>query len=142
MTIKSVVVGYDGSKGSQVALRWASGLSALLGAQLRIVHAVGLLEGAGLARGVPTHQERAVRIALDAGADPNATGWALVDGDPCSALIRSSTEPSAAYLVVVGTRGAGAHGGSLLGSTSLELVEHSKVPVAIIPAPDDGEPGT
>jgi nucleotide-binding universal stress UspA family protein len=41
-------------------------------------------------------------------------------------------------VLVVGSRGAGGHAGTLLGSTSLELAEHSPVPVTIVPSP--GEP--
>jgi len=37
-------------------------------------------------------------------------------------------------LLVVGSRGAGGHAGTLLGSTSLELVEHSSDPVTIVPS--------
>jgi nucleotide-binding universal stress UspA family protein len=33
----------------------------------------------------------------------------------------------------VGTRGQGAHAGLLLGSTSLELAEHSTIPLVIVP---------
>ena len=47
-TTPTVVVGYDGSKDSTAALRWASRLTRALGGRLRIVHAVGLLEHAGL----------------------------------------------------------------------------------------------
>jgi len=34
----------------------------------------------------------------------------------------------------VGSRGASAHPGTLLGSTSLELAEHAPVPLTIVPA--------
>jgi nucleotide-binding universal stress UspA family protein len=56
-----------------------------------------------------------------------------MDGDPCSALLRMAQTPDGASLLVVGSRGAGAHAGTLLGSTSLELAEHARVPVAIVP---------
>jgi nucleotide-binding universal stress UspA family protein len=36
-------------------------------------------------------------------------------------------------LLVVGSRGLGAHAGMLLGSTSLELAEHSRVPLLNVP---------
>ena len=102
----NIVAGFDGSKGSRTALRWAACLSEATGARLRIVHAVGLLEHAGLADHAAVHRETALQIA---------------------------TAPESADLVVVGSRGADAHGGSLLGSTSLELAEHSAVPVVIVP---------
>ena len=36
-------------------------------------------------------------------------------------------------MLVVGSRGSGAHAGTLIGSTSLELAEHARVPVTIAP---------
>ena len=129
----NIVAGFDGSKGSRTALRWAACLSEATGARLRIVHAVGLLEHAGLADHAAVHRETALQIATDAGAKPMDVEWSVVDGDPCSALLRMTTAPESADLVVVGSRGADAHGGSLLGSTSLELAEHSAVPVVIVP---------
>jgi nucleotide-binding universal stress UspA family protein len=58
----------------------------------------------------------------------------VVDGDPCSVLLRMAEPPEAADMLVVGSRGAGAHRGMLLGSTSLELAEHALVPLTIVPA--------
>jgi len=75
----------------------------------------------------------ALKIAADAGLGPGEVEWRVVDGDPCGALLRMAEPPETAILLVVGSRGAGAHAGSLLGSTSLELAEHSPVPVTIVP---------
>ena len=133
-TSPTVVVGYDGSEDSTTALRWASRLTGAVGGRLRIVHAVGLLEHAGLlADHVAVHRETALGIATGAGVDPERIEWSVVDGDPCSALLRMTMPPQSADLLVVGSRGSGAHEGSLLGSTSLELAERSVVPVTIVP---------
>ena len=48
-------------------------------------------------------------------------------------LSRAVGDPINADLLVVGSRGAGAHTGLLLGSTSLELAEHALVPLVIVP---------
>jgi nucleotide-binding universal stress UspA family protein len=48
-------------------------------------------------------------------------------------MLRMAEPPEVAALLVVGSRGAGGHAGTLLGSTSLELAEHSPVPVTIVP---------
>lgn len=83
---------------------------------------------------------------MDAGFDENAFEWMVADGDPCSALLRLADPPTRVDLLVVGSRGAGQHEGSLLGSTSLELVEHAGVPVVVVPcdaagtAPAGGSP--
>ena len=136
----TIVVGYDGSADSTAALRWASRLSAAIGGRLRIVHAVGLLEHAGLlADHVAVHRQTALEIAAGAGADPEHIEWSVVDGDPCSALLRMTMAPESADLLVVGSRGSDAHEGSLLGSTSLELAERSAIPVTIVPPVDKEE---
>jgi nucleotide-binding universal stress UspA family protein len=133
-TTATIVVGYDGSEDSTVALRWAARLSAAIGGRLRIVHAVGLLEHAGLlVDHVAVHREAALEAATAAGGDPELIEWSVVDGDPCSALLRMTVPPESADLLVVGSRGSGVHEGSLLGSTSLELAERSTVPVTIVP---------
>lgn len=132
---QTIVVGFDGSTGSQAALRWAARQLVATGGRLRIVHAVGLLEQAGLPAGhMVARRETAMQLATAEGVALADVECLTVDGDPCSALLRATTEPSSADLVVVGTRGSDAHGGSLLGSTSLELAEHSTVPVTIVPA--------
>ena len=133
-TTPTVVVGYDGSRDSTAALRWASRLTRALGGRLRIVHAVGLLEHAGLLGDhVAAHRATALEVAEGAGGEPEMIEWSVVDGDPCSALLRMTTPPETADLLVVGSRGSDAHEGSLLGSTSLELAERSMVPVTIVP---------
>jgi nucleotide-binding universal stress UspA family protein len=134
----SIVVGFDGPNDSKAALRWAAQLAGATGARLRIVHAVGLLEHAGIGDHAAVHRETAMQVAIDAGATPTGIEWSAVDGDPCSALLRMTMAAEATDLVVVGSRGLGAHDGSLLGSTSLELAEHSLVPVVIMPAASGG----
>ncbi len=131
--IDRVAVGFDGSGDSKAALQWAATLAATTHALLKVVHAVGLLEHAGLSGHMAPHEEVVREIAVGFGMDPSAVDWLVMDGDPCSALLRMSEEPHSVDVIVVGTRGSGAHSGSLLGSTSLELVEHSSVPVVIVP---------
>ena len=75
-----------------------------------------------------------MEIAVGAGMPATAVEWLVVDGDPCSALLRMIDAPDSVDLIVVGSRGSGEHSGSLLGSTSLELVEHSSIPVVIVPS--------
>jgi nucleotide-binding universal stress UspA family protein len=54
-------------------------------------------------------------------------------------LLRCAEEPLRASLLVVGSRGVGAHAGLLLGSTSLELAEHSSIPLVVVPNVEPGE---
>ena len=134
-----VVAGYDGSEGATDAVAWAARTAAALGAELRIVHAVGLLEHAHLGGAQPVDGENAVTRAVSSGLERDRVRWCVEDGDPCSALLRVADEVRAdgsSVLLVVGTRGAGGHAGTLLGSTSLELAEHSPVPMTIVPPPE------
>ena len=130
----TIAVGYDGSPDAGCGVAWAARVADALGARLHIVHAVGLLEHAGLAGHVGVDGDAAVGIALEAGIDPGDVEWSVVDGDPCSALLRMAEGPERAAMLVVGSRGSGAHAGTLIGSTSLELAEHARVPVTIVPS--------
>ena len=131
--IETVVVGFDGSTDAEAAVRWALSLARQVDIDVILVHAVGLLE--------PTrHPELAVelesamrRLILECDVAPIRVRLDIVDGDACSVLLRCAEEPLRANLLVVGSRGIGAHAGLLLGSTSLELAEHSTIPVVVVP---------
>jgi nucleotide-binding universal stress UspA family protein len=131
--IETVVVGFDGSTDAEAAVRWALSLARQVDIDVILVHAVGLLE--------PTrHPEVAVelesamqRLILECDVAPSRVRLDIVDGDACSVLLRCAEEPLHASLLVVGSRGIGAHAGLLLGSTSLELAEHSTIPVVVVP---------
>jgi nucleotide-binding universal stress UspA family protein len=128
-----VVVGYDGSPDARSAVAWAARTALALRARLRVVHAVGLLEHAGLGPATAVDGDTARAIATDEGMNPLDVEWCVVDGDACTALLRIAGSPEGVALLVVGSRGASAHPGTLLGSTSLELAEHAPVPVTIVP---------
>jgi nucleotide-binding universal stress UspA family protein len=73
MSTRSLVVGVDGSLGSDAAVRWAAGEAAVRGLLLRMVHAVPAsapgLPVSGAARSVAPDWERsAVRMTEDAAA--------------------------------------------------------------------------
>ena len=129
-----IVVGFDGSADARAAVAWAAEEACARGARLRMVHAVGLLEHAGLRGDADGHRDVAQAIAREAGLDPDDIEWSVLDGDPFSVLLRTAQPPEEAGLLVVGSRGAGAHGGMMLGSTSLKLAERASVPVTIVPA--------
>ena len=129
-----VVVGYDGSADARSAVAWAARTALALRVRLRVVHAVGLLEHAGLGAATAVDGDAARVIATSEGMDPIDVEWCVVDGDPCTALLRMAGSPGGIALLVVGSRGASAHPGTLLGSTSLELAEHAPVPLTIVPA--------
>jgi nucleotide-binding universal stress UspA family protein len=129
---RTIAVGYDGSPDSEAAVRWAAELAVSVGAQLVVVHAVGLLEGADISLARPDGTV-ALGIASSVGMEPACTQWLVLDGDPCSVMLRVANPPTSADLLVVGTTGIGKHAGTTLGSASLELAETSEVPLAIVP---------
>ena len=132
--IHSIAVGFDGSPDAEAAVRWTLSLARQLDVDVVLVHAVGLLEHARHPE-VATELESTMRhLNAECGVDPDRVRLSVVDGDACSALLRCAEEPLHASLLVVGSRGAGAHAGLLLGSTSLELAEHSTIPLVVVPS--------
>ena len=126
-------MGFDGSQDSEVAVRWAAELAVSVGARLIVVHAVGLLEGADISQHRPDGTV-ALTVASSLDMDPGCVQWLVVDGDPCSVMLRVAGPPTSADTLVVGTRGAGKHSGTILGSTSLELAETAVTPLTIVPS--------
>jgi nucleotide-binding universal stress UspA family protein len=131
--IQTIAVGFDGSPDAQAAVRWAVALAEPLGAQVVFVHAAGLLDHLDEPDVLSDLQETAWVLAGQAGLDASRGRWQVVDGDPCSVLLRAADPPVSADLLVVGSRGNGAHLGHLLGSTSHELAEHATIPLVIVP---------
>ena len=66
--------------------------------------------------------------------DPGDVEWRSSTATRARRCSAWPSRPERAVLLVVGSRGSGAHAGTLLGSTSLELAEHAPVPVTIVPA--------
>jgi nucleotide-binding universal stress UspA family protein len=131
--IQTIAVGFDGSPDAESAVRWAIDLAKQIDGEVVVVHAIGLLEHSAQPGMVAELEETVRDLSRERGIEPARVHWHPVDGDPCSALIRSASAPIAADLVVVGSRGQGAHSGLLLGSTSLELAEHTAIPLVIVP---------
>jgi nucleotide-binding universal stress UspA family protein len=147
--MNGIVVGVDGSQGSERALAWAAAEARLRGAQLNVVMAwqwpTALYAGAGWA-GVDGEvvedmridaETRLQRICLEAektlaGLDVVRTA---IESTPAHALVEAS---AGAELLVVGTRGHGGFAGLLLGSVSQQCAHHSVCPVVIIPPARDG----
>lgn len=159
----TIVVGVDGSQGSDAALRWALDEARLRNATLRVVHTyetpqptvadagIGLPAPAAHAVFSPDELER-----IQANAEKVAHG--VIDsslgrvagesddrpkierttrsGSPAHALIEEGRE---AELLVVGSRGRGGFVGLLLGSVSQQIAHHPPCPLVILPPPDDSE---
>ncbi|MFE0450220.1 universal stress protein [Streptomyces sp. NPDC058914] len=145
-----VVVGVDGSPSSLRAVEVAAHEADVRGVGLRLVHAFGwpsmhvppgghpwnpaaagmrelvdgtLVEAEQRARGVAPHVETTREVTV---------------GEPLMVLEMESRTSS---LVVVGSRGLGAFGSLLLGSTAVHLAAHGRCPVLVVRGrPDAGGP--
>jgi nucleotide-binding universal stress UspA family protein len=132
--LATIAVGFDGSPDSEAALRWAVGVARQTRARIAVVHAVGLLEHARAdPAAIDGLASRVRRIAQEAGLPEELVPFEVQDGDPCTVLCRAEQPPLKADLVVVGSRGKGAHRGAMLGSTSHQLAERITVPLVIVP---------
>jgi nucleotide-binding universal stress UspA family protein len=139
-----VVVGYDGSQGSEAALRVAVREARLRQARLRLVsawhvptYAYGSLAvpavatglGEDLRRELERQLENTVSQLRDTESDLPIDSR-LVEGAAASALIK---EAAGADLLVVGSRGLGGFRELLLGSVSHQCALHASCPVLIVP---------
>jgi len=135
-----VVVGIDGSEGSNRALEWAAVEAARRGAVLEAHTSYGL----GYEFVTPKEVHEAMQHVLDEAerhvadlAPGLAFEGVIHDGPPAKFLIEAST---GADLLVVGSRGLGGFRGLLLGSVSRQCSLHAHCPLMIIrPAEEAGE---
>lgn len=158
----TIVVGVDGSPGSDAALHWALTEARLRGSEVRAVHvyqpprsALGdaAAGGPGVAPAVLSAEEserlwsateREARGVVEealrrAGADAAAgleVRQEAVEGPAAQTLIEAGR---GAELLVVGSRGRGGFLGLLLGSVSQQCAQHPPCPVVILPPPEEGE---
>lgn len=139
MTISTVVVGVDGTDGSDRALRWASELASAVGATVVAVHALGLLDSSG-GPTVPVEghgREIGARFEGEWCAPAVQAGVALRRelrfGAPVEVLLQVAAQEDA-DLIVVGSRGSNRPASfSVLGSTSHEVANRSTRPVLVVP---------
>ncbi|MGX4691510.1 universal stress protein [Streptomyces sp. JNUCC 63] len=136
-----VVVGVDGSPSSLDAVEIAAHEAALRGVGLRLVHAFGR-PSLHVPPGMPPWNPNAagVRELVDgtlAEAEQRARAAApgveitreVTVGEPLMVL---EIESRTASLAVVGSRGLGAFGSLLLGSTAVHLAAHGRCPVLVV----------
>ena len=139
--MSTIVVGLDGSSGSQAAARWAANMARDTGAEIVAIHTVPrselwtlaafqvdpkavvdelreLLEGrwtASLRKAGVTYTTRVVR------------------GDPAVELLRVATRRKATMLVLGATSRSAVHD-LVVGGTVHKIINRSSVPVVLVPA--------
>jgi nucleotide-binding universal stress UspA family protein len=140
----SIIVGYDGSEGSTLALRWAAQTAKERGRTLEVVTtwsmpsadlgigAAGTLQSElldELRHEADVANQQGLEIAAELGA--NAVGEVLV-GRTAAALVHHS---EGAEMVVVGSHGAGGITGYLLGGVSRQVATHAQCPTVVVRTP-------
>lgn len=134
-----VLVGIDGSRGSDAALDWASTEARTTHRPLHLVHALGtdpLLPGPAPS---PAAGRRASGVLIDraaARAAALAPGTPIIvtvtPGAPSGTLVGLSRD---AWTLVVGCRGDGARSDPELGSVSDQVTARAACPVVVVPEP-------
>ncbi|HWD77385.1 MAG TPA: universal stress protein [Kribbella sp.] len=135
-----IVVGYDGSTGSQSALRWATAEAVRTMAPLRLVEAFELVIVTRPSPGmiVPLDAVRTARQkGLDAVAEsirlhhPELTVDTVLEGGAAAKVLVEAAGD--ARLVVLGSRGLGGWSGLLVGSVAVQVTTHAPCPTVVIP---------
>jgi nucleotide-binding universal stress UspA family protein len=140
-----IVVGVDGSKAADAALRWAVRQAGLTGEtveavivwQYPIIGASYGWAGVAVTEGMDLQAiaEKTLAEAIDRAMGPNAAipvERRVVEGYPPSVLVEAS---AGANLLVVGSRGHGTFAEALLGSVSQHCSHHARCPVVIVHHP-------
>ena len=132
-----VIAGYDGSAGSDEALRWAAREAWCRGTSLTICFAwppgeLALPGDSGvLDRARQRGEEILARGARSIGSilDPTDVRTILAEGPPARILCERS---GSAEMVVVGSHGHGGLSGSLLGSVSWQVASHGRGRIVVV----------
>ena len=139
-----IVVGVDGSDGSDHALEWAAAEAHSRNASLKLVTAwhlptmaYGGMGWTGIDPQTITDLREFTEKRLEETCNEHAKS---LDGLAVERLISEDAAASAlldaakgAELLVVGTRGHGGFSGLLLGSVSQQCAHHSPCPIVIVP---------
>ncbi|GIF01752.1 universal stress protein [Paractinoplanes rishiriensis] len=132
-----VVVGVDGSPAARAALRWAVAQARLTGARVHAVTAWdipayaawGVIPYDDLAATAEKQLRRAVQETVGDDERDLTVVETVAPGHPAQVLIDASDH---AALLVVGSRGHGGFGGTLLGSVSQHCAQHAHCPVVVV----------
>lgn len=139
--LAGVLVGFDGSTQSMLALHYAAVAARHSSRALTVVTAFGATAQIETARSSTTdrsgsdHALEAAKIVLNDArrylrSHPGPVAYRAERGDPSGVLTNLSAE---AELVVVGARGRGGFLGRIMGSVSSALPAHAHCPTIVVP---------
>jgi nucleotide-binding universal stress UspA family protein len=144
MKTRRIVVGVDGSEGSQRALEWCVDLAQDIDVEVIAVHSINtpIYATAAAAMPVAAYDDAAARERV---RDEFELHWCglldsmgvkyrteVTDGNPAQSLM-AIADGEHADMIVVGARGRGGFRELLLGSTSHHVAHHANQPVVIVP---------
>lgn len=136
--IKKILVGIDGSEGSYKAAAYAADLAARLGASVTLIFVISdQYTDRFIAK--PTYTPNEEIMAGDRFNRPkkyleerSVTYDTMVEmGNPAQSIL--ATGEKGYDLIILGTRGLSAVKEFMLGSVSSKVVQHSEIPVLIVP---------
>jgi len=136
----SLVCGIDGSPGSERAARLAQALGGALGLRLVFAHAYRPVATSRAHQEILEDLPMLLEREREAGEALVGRATAQLGGEGRAVLgeavegLESVARQEGAELVVVGSRGRGAAGAALLGSTSAALAGSAPWPVVVLPA--------
>ena len=146
---RRILVAYDGSPPSDVAVELVAGMGLEDGSVVRLVEAIdlgpGLISGPwpSLAMSNPDDLDAALRVEarteVEAARErllaPGRSVTATVESGRVASVILDEARALSADLVVLGHRGHGRVASMLLGSVSAEVIDHAPCPVLIARGP-------
>jgi nucleotide-binding universal stress UspA family protein len=136
-----IVLGHDGSRCAQEALRWAGRLARRADLDLHVVRSWAMVTAPKPDGWTPGYvpplveweqavlQELSTHVAAAALAPEVRVTCHVVHKAPVPALMAAAL---GAHLLVVGARGRGGFAGLLLGSVGDQLVHHAPCPVTVV----------
>jgi nucleotide-binding universal stress UspA family protein len=139
---RNLVVAYDGSEGSKVALRRAAELAGRDGAALTVVEAVSGKVPSPAPGGppLPPPEKRAMarqdlrRAIGEIDPELEASGW-VIGGAPAKGILTVADDIEA-DLIVTGSRAHGRIARTVLGSVSTEILHGSRCDVLVVHPPE------
>ena len=138
LPLDHLIVGVDGSPGSDAAVRWTAGMASAIGARVTAVCAFDPNRKWGLDADPASWRATAERAVSDASIEPLRqagvpVGVRIVENQhPLGALEAVAAEEGAG-VIVVGARALSSVGGTRLGRLPLQLVHHTHIPVVLVP---------